>query len=69
MSCMQQATSYSELTVVRLEQSRNLLVAHQFAYCVLVCFVNHVIIFLALAKKLMQSVSTVLKSFTKSFRK
>ena len=66
MGCMQQTTSCSELTVARLEQSRNLLVAHEFACRVLVCFVNHVIIFLALANKLM---STALKRFTKSFRK
>ena len=45
LGCIQNAFSCTESTMIRLELSSNLLVAHAFAYWELVCFVSHVIIF------------------------
>ena len=47
------------------QQGYDYLVIYWYFACrVLVCFVNHVIMFLALANELMQSVRDVLKGFT-----
>ena len=66
MDCIQEVMVCSELTIVRLELSSNLLTPDAFASLVLVCFVSHVIIFVAVANELILSVKAVLKSSTKS---
>ena len=45
MGRIQWPMSYLELTIARLELSSNLLVAHAFAWQVMIYFVSHVIMF------------------------